>query len=320
MTLPRSQQVDLAITPYYHCVSRCVRRSFLCGVDPVSGRSYAHRKDWVENRIHQLAHIFCIDICAYAVMSNHYHLVVHINQEKAEKLSDIQVIERWTKIHCLPELVFRYMKGFLRSRAEINTCKKIIHLWRTRLYSLSWLMKELNFEIALQANKEDRCSGHFWEGRFKSQALLDEKALLAAMTYTDLNPVRAQQAETPEESEYTSIKKRIDSLTNSQPTPAGLWPFTGHANRETANRETDGIPFRLIDYMEWVDWVGRQMRESKSGSIPAYLPAIIDRLSLNLTDTLKACTQLEKKHCLWIGTPEQLLSVKTISTNNVFTG
>ncbi|SHO57715.1 transposase [Vibrio quintilis] len=304
MTLPRSQQVDLAMTPYYHCVSRCVRRSYLCGQDALSGRSYEHRRQWVQNRIHELAGIFCIDICAYAVMSNHYHLVVHINQEKAETLTDIEVIQRWEEIHHLPALITRYLRGILRSPAEIQACKKIILLWRQRLYSLSWLMKELNFDIALQANQEDGCTGHFWEGRFKSQALLDEKALLAAMTYTDLNPVRAQAAETPETSEYTSIKKRLDSLAHAQPTPSGLWPFTGQ-------KHIDGLPFRFMDYIEWVDWVGRQTREGKPGTIPAHLPAMIDRLSLNLTDSLKACTQLEKKGCLWIGPPEQLLSVKT---------
>jgi REP element-mobilizing transposase RayT len=196
MTLPRSQQIDLAVTPYYHCVSRCVRRSFLCGEDAVSGRSYEHRRDWLEQRILKLADIYCIDICAYAVMSNHYHLVAHINRAKAESLTDEQVIERWQQEHQLPLLLQRYMKRQLTSNAEVKRCRQIIRQWRERLFSLSWMMKELNFEIAIQANREDGCTGHFWEGRFKSQALLDDAALLAAMTYVDLNPVRAKMAET----------------------------------------------------------------------------------------------------------------------------
>ncbi|MDV7105847.1 transposase, partial [Vibrio sp. TH_r3] len=76
MTTARSQQVCIDATPYYHCISRCVRRSFLCGYDAFSQTSYEHRRDWIESRIKALTTVYCIDICAYAVMSNHYHLVV----------------------------------------------------------------------------------------------------------------------------------------------------------------------------------------------------------------------------------------------------
>ena len=62
-------------------------------------------------------------------------------------------------------------------------------------------MKVLNENIAKQANKEDKCTGHFWESRYKSQALLDEQAVLSCMTYVDLNPIRAAMAPTPEQSD-----------------------------------------------------------------------------------------------------------------------
>jgi len=67
----------------------------------------------------------------------------------------------------------------------------------------------LNEYISKRANIEDNCTGHFWESRFKSQALLDERALLTCMAYVDLNPIRACMAKTPETSEYTSIQERI---------------------------------------------------------------------------------------------------------------
>ncbi|WP_376712205.1 transposase [Vibrio ruber] len=305
MTIARAQLVSLNTTAYYHCVSRCVRRAFLCGEDPLTGQSYGHRRQWVEQRILALAQVYCIDICAYAVMSNHYHLVVHINQAKAQQLSDKVVIERWSREHLLPPQILRYLKG-LTSAAEIPVCKKIIHLWRERLYSLSWFMKELNFSIARQANQEDRCGGHFWEGRFKSQALLDEKALLAAMAYTDLNPVRAGIAPTPEASQYTSIKRRLDSLKCRQLNPTGLLPFI----RDVELEKSDAIPFGLLDYVEWVDWVGRQMREGKTGYIEPHQPAILARLSLEPRESLDLCFRLEQKRCLWIGTSEHLHSVK----------
>ncbi|SJN54204.1 hypothetical protein VR7878_00676 [Vibrio ruber DSM 16370] len=307
MTIARTQLVSPDITSFYHCVSRCVRRSFLCGDDPLTGVSYEHRRHWVEQRILALAQIYCIDICAYAVMSNHYHLVVHINRAKALQLSEREVVARWEQEHQLPPLIQSYLKGQL-SASEYPACLKLIHIWRERLYSLSWLMKELNYHIALRANQEDQCRGHFWEGRFKSQALLDEKALLAAMTYTDLNPVRANIAETPETSEYTSFKRRVNALESNQETPLGLFPFIGDMHQD----QTNGIPFRLIDYMEWVDFVGRQMREGKPGYIKQTHPGIISRLSLNQIDSIHLCTRLERERGLWIGTKQRLQYVKSL--------
>ena len=84
MTQPRSQLVSLSDTAHYHIVSRCVRRSYLCGYDKVTGENYEHRRQWIEDRIRLLSSIFTIDICAYAVMSNHLHLVVKINPNEAD--------------------------------------------------------------------------------------------------------------------------------------------------------------------------------------------------------------------------------------------
>ena len=306
MTIARRRQVDTTLTPYYHCVSRCVRRSFLCGVDAVSGKSFEHRRQWVENRILYLAEVYCIDICSYAVMSNHYHLVVHINEAKAAELSDIEVIERWGKHHVLHPLVKRFLSGDLVAKSEKVAASKLIGLWRTRLASLSWMMKELNMAIAKQANTEDKCTGHFWEGRFKSQALLDEKALLAAMTYVDLNPVRANVAPTPEESVHTSLKLRLSALENQQPTPYSLFPFVGG---EGVDRK-DGIPFRLMDYIEWVDWVGRHHYSESRALIDQKLPPLLARLSENQREFLQLCHCVEQRRCLWIGQKDQLLQAK----------
>lgn len=142
----------------------------------------------------------------------------------------------------------------------------------------------------IEANREERCTGHFWESRFKSQALLDEKALAAAMAYVDLNPVRAAIAETPEGSEFTSVKARIESLRKEQHTAPSLFPFAGNPREPMP----EGMPFRLMDYLELVDWTGREIRDDKRGHIHRALPPILSRLGFEAEDWLSACTRVEQ--------------------------
>ena len=93
MTKPRKDLVSVSDTPYYHIVSRCVRRTFLCGYDRQTNTDYEHRKQWIVDRIQLLSSLFSIDLCSYAIMSNHYHLVVHINPEEAESWDSKEVAE-----------------------------------------------------------------------------------------------------------------------------------------------------------------------------------------------------------------------------------
>lgn len=107
MTTARKQLVSIDVTSYYHCVSRCVRRSFLCGEDASTNTSYEHRRKWIEDKIYELAQVYCIDICAYAIMSNHYHLVLNLNKDCAQTLALDEVVERWGRGHKLPCLIQR---------------------------------------------------------------------------------------------------------------------------------------------------------------------------------------------------------------------
>jgi hypothetical protein len=140
---------------------------------------------------------------------------------------------------------------------------EVAEVWRERLCSISWFMRWLNESIAREANREDGCTGHFWESRFKSQALLDEKALAACLAYVDLNPIHAKMAETPEDSAHTSIKRRIEAARNRQQ-PGSLFPFVGNPREPM----TEGIPFPLEGYLELLDWSGRILREGKRGPLP----------------------------------------------------
>ena len=91
MPSPRYTWISLDATPYYHCISRCVRRAFLCG----TGQNYEYRRQWIEDKLLELADIFALDICAYAIMSNHQHVVLHIDNEQANNWNQKEVIDRW---------------------------------------------------------------------------------------------------------------------------------------------------------------------------------------------------------------------------------
>ncbi|MEE4278783.1 MAG: transposase, partial [Halieaceae bacterium] len=262
MTRPRCEQIALSATPYYHVTSRCVRRAFLCGVDNKSGQSYEHRRQWVEHRIRLLSSLFAIDVAAYAVMSNHYHIVVKLVPDQLSSVPDEAILRRWGCLYKGPLLLQRYLAGDSLKEAERKYLAKLASVYRDRLASLSWFMKCLNEPIARRANREDECTGHFWESRYKSQPLIDEAALLACLAYVDLNPVRAKIASTPEASKHTSIKERVapafdpgvaartqidEGALQSFSTPLKpLLPFRD----EMSDRGEGHLPFAFKDYLK----------------------------------------------------------------------
>jgi len=273
MPQPRHRQVSLDDTLYYHCISRCVRRAFLCGKDAHTGFDFEHRRQWIVDRIKLLCSVFSVDLCAYSVMSNHYHVVIRIDVDAVKKWTDQEVARRWMQIFNGPLLMHQYLGNADLTEPELAHVADLIATWRNRLCDLSWFMRCLNEPIARLANAEDHCTGRFREGRFKSQALLDARAVLACMAYVDLNPIRAAMAKTPEQSDYTSIQERI-----LQPENTCLRAFGKH--------DDVGIPFELKDYLELVDWGGREIRHNKRGYIPAHTPPILTRLKMDAVPVL----------------------------------
>lgn len=287
MTCARKMLISLSDTPYYHVVARCVRRAWLWGFDEYAGKDYSHRKAWVLERLGQLAAIFAIDVCAYAVMPNHYHLVLRVDQAMARGWSQAEVVRRWTQLFSRPPLIERWEQRSCTA-AEGDMAEVLIERWRERLYDVSWYMRCLNEPLARRANAEEGCTGRFWEGRFRSQALLDEAGLLTAMAYVDLNPVRANIAATPEESVFTSIEQRIREVGGTR---ASATQSQGGAQAKPHSvpllhfaDERDGapaIPFGLPDYLSLVDWTGRAVRQDKRGAIDGSLPPIARRLGID---------------------------------------
>jgi REP element-mobilizing transposase RayT len=209
---PRWDLIEPAEVGVYHCVQRAVRRAWLCGQDPVTGKNFDHRKVWIQDRLAFLAGQFAIDICSLAIMSNHVHLVVRNRPDIAGQWSDEEVARRWWNL--FPGRKTEDDKPAEPEAHELAMLMadgEALHERRQRLSSISWLMRCLAEPIARRANREDRCTGRSWEGRYKCQRLLDESAVLACSVYVDLNPTRAGIAETPETSSFTSAHERIQA-------------------------------------------------------------------------------------------------------------
>ncbi|MDX1569997.1 MAG: transposase [Xanthomonadales bacterium] len=288
---------------YYHIIGRCVRRTFLCGKDLATGRDYEHRRGWIVERLETLVSAFSIEVAGYSIMSNHYHLVVRLNPGINEKWSDEEVYERWSRVYTPPQWVKDAHAG-TGGDDQAGAYQTWISKRREYLGDLSWFMKCLNEPVAKRANKEDGCTGFFWEGRFRSQALMNEKALFSCLAYVDLNPIRARIAPTPEASVYTSIRQRIRAALQKPPeTQLPLMPFA-----DEVPPEDDPIPCTFDAYVQLVETTGRVLAPGKEGKIPASAESTLAQLGFNQADWIRAINSFDEK------TPAALGSIEEIRT------
>jgi hypothetical protein len=291
MPTPRSQLVDVSVTPWYHCISRCVRRAFLCGP------GCEHRKQWLEDRLKELVGIFAVECGGFSLMDNHLHLLLRIDPPEAQGWSAEEVSRRWLTLFPLRDVSGQAIE-VSDERVAIFAAKPAwVEEMRRRLADLGWFMKCLKEPLARLANKEDRCSGAFWEGRYKSIAVLDEESLLATAAYIDLNPVAAGVASTPEESAHTSFKARfshskangtaellhdgLSTLTRDPAQEAGLWLLPVDDDRSQGGARPglhEGLT--LSCYFRFVDASGRMIRAGKA-RLEADLAPIFERLHLD---------------------------------------
>jgi len=196
----------------FHAAQRTVRRAWICGLDPVSGKSFEHRRTWIQNRLQELAASFGIDCLSFAVMVNHVHVILRNRPDVVALWSDEEVAKRWWQMYPLRKNKDKTpavpTEGELKMLMTPVRSKQL----RSRLSDISWWMRSLAEPIARRSNLEDKCTGRFWEGRFKALAITDESGLLACSMYVDLNPIRAAMALTREESLHTSAYDRIQAL------------------------------------------------------------------------------------------------------------
>ena len=298
MGYPRAFTVDPDQPGFYHCVSRCVRRAWLCGEDPLSGRCFDHRRDWIEQRLISLADSFAVGLFAWAVMSNHTHVVLRIDPKLPERWSDEEVARRWARLDRRLAIV-EPAHVETRVRQLLVQPKRIAEL-RARLGSLSWFMRFLNECIAREANAEDRCTGRFWEGRFKCQALLDDAAVVACMAYVDLNPIRAGIADDLASSDFTTIQRRLRALSDA--------PEEFGAPVEAIAGVRGGVAPALTQgaYVNLVDHTGRLTRPDKRGAISSDALSALETIR-GSPNWWAASTQcIEQAFGTSVGTPRTL--------------
>lgn len=195
---PRSRSVDPLRTGIYHCTSRCVRRASLI--------ESSERCRWIISALHRLCRIFAIDVCDFAVMRNHVHLLLRTHPELAMTWPAREVARRWL---CRNG---RVPEDLAASIDEACDDPDLIEDWRSRLSDLGWFHKLWKEPAAKAWNLEDEVTGHFWAGRFHSVGCHDESSTLMQATYILLNPVHCGMERIPGESGRTSLSLRIARL------------------------------------------------------------------------------------------------------------
>ena len=346
----------------YHCHSRCVRRAFLCGQDSYSGIDYEHRKQWVHSRLAWLAGLFAIDGVTCSVMSNHHHVILRTRPDLLDNWTDVEVARRW--LQALPTRK-RVDENWVPREPDEKEVVKIVAdpqrmvTLRARLSKLSWFMACLNEYIARRANAEDGVTGRFFEGRFKSKALLDEAAIVACMVYVDLNPIRAKLADSPECSLFTGAydrivakqaREKIKALGAARRAGAPEAPARGKLNeaqvvaiREAKHSRTRDrwlcrldhrknkcpgkqaaklglIPLSTEEYLELLDWTGRQIRAGKRGAIPGHLAPILKRLSLEVDTWMRMVEGFGDLFWRVVGRVEAMVKAARIAGKRWFKG
>lgn len=229
-------------------------------------------------------------------MSNHLHVVVRVDPERAAAWTDDEVVQRYSALYRMAKTTY----DELPRREQITRRKR----WRARLASLSWFMRALNENIARRANREEGVRGRFWEGRFRSQPLLDEQGLLMCMAYVDLNPVRAGLCDSLEDSSFTSIEERLEDLARKrsqrrrQNAPDTLAAFEGQGDGER-----EELPIDFAGYVELLNWAGESIRDGK-GRLRGKTPRLLE--AVNAETWLRALSAQQIASVAWLGSADDL--------------
>jgi REP element-mobilizing transposase RayT len=338
-----------------HVMNRVVRRCFLMGDDPVSGKNFDHRKQWIEDEIERSAAHFGIDLIAFSLLSNHMHLILRSRPDVVATWDASEVARRWWML--CPKRKDAQGRAEQPSEAELNLIRldpeKLLEI-RSRLSNISWWMRLLCQRIAQRANREDEMDGKFWQSRYRGVRLLDEQAILAAAAYVDLNPIRAAVAQTVEGSDFTSVQRRVRSLVEdaaraysanegliehaeseatqpkSSPSRPDRWlaPVEIKAVRDALGAMPSSSSYRCsdkgfasmssADYVQLLDWTARQLAAGKRGSTPMEAPAVFDRLQIKPVVWCDLVTNFGRLFSLIAGQPHRVDAFRSLKRRGRF--
>ena len=348
--LSRADIFDPSEIAAVHVMARANRRCFLLGHDQVTGKNFDHRKRWIEDKIKQLAANFGIDLLAFSCLSNHFHLVLRSRPDVVKAWDDTEVARRWWSLCPLRKIKVEVdgKKTWIPvepTEWDLNSIRndpvKLANV-RSRLSDISWWMRLLCQFIATRANAEDgEGLGRFWQSRFKAVRILDEESLLAGVAYVDLNPIRADLAETLEASDYTSVQRRIDALKapvdscsdsntdgNSHRADAFLCPVSiDEVNDPLAARPSRSkkrcsdkgfLALSEADYLTILDWQARNTVASRRGQTPAEAPPVFARLGIDAEEWSRMARDFGRTFKNVAGKPISVEQARTLKSRRRF--
>jgi hypothetical protein len=340
---PRREVVDPSIVQVLHVLNRTVRRCFLFGADDLTGNNYDHRKEWIEELLRRFAGLFGIDLLSFAILSNHYHLMLRSRPDVVETWDDTEVARRWLMI--CPKRKNKDGTPCEPNEKELDSIrnsKESLKLIRSRLSDVSWWTRLLDQRIARRCNDEDKATGRFFEDRFKAIPLLDDESIAACAVYIDLNLIRAAIAETVELSDHTSGQLRAKALKARAEQALVATCDSASSQESTVNPECTcdaflspicvsavssdpgPMPSRSglrcsdkgflqmseADYVQLLDWTARYAAPGKRGTTSEDLPPILERLGFSSTIWLAMVNDFGELFPMIAGMPERLRAAR----------
>lgn len=342
MRLARAEVLDPGQVQVAHVYNRTVRRCFLFGDDPLTGKNYDHRKQWIEEALEQLAAAFGIDLLAFAILSNHFHLILRTRPDVVAQWDDREVARRWLLL-CphRRDAQGRPLRPSQQEILAIANCSLRREEIRRRLSNISWWMRLLCQRIAMRANREEGETGRFFQDRFRATRLVDEASLLACSAYVDLNPIRAAICQTLQGSEHTSVQRRIEARDPASPgnrsglppverltADAFLAPLSVDERTDPTGPNESKLPSRcsdrgylgmsLEDYLNLLDWTARQVSAGKSGHARSGTPPILQRLGIHASTWFELSSRFGRLYSLVAGSPPCVDALRSHQTQRRF--
>ncbi|WP_373650870.1 transposase [Schlesneria sp. DSM 10557] len=256
-----------------HVMNRVVRRCFLLGTDSLTGKNYDHRKGWIEDLLKRYAVCFGIDLLGFAILSNHFHLILRSRPDVVATWDKAEVARRWLLL--CPLRKDDHGNPLEPNQAELDFIQndpRKLEIIRLRLSDIGWWMRLLCQTVAMRANHEDHEIGRFWQSRFRAVRLLDEAALVACAAYVDLNPIRAAITDRLETSDYTSVQRRLQTQQNQSEfrntvSPSDSSPTESKPSRRSVKKTDDARTKQLSTADQFLAPLPLDERNGKTGPV-----------------------------------------------------